>query len=177
MEINDDLPEGIEPYQFKIPLTAVGDPDPALFIHNDPTATPSRSDKEWVREAVAEIKANPERKSEILHVAPSAPALRSLQRSLEQYDGPMPVTKEQWQNFVLQKYWEQAVDIDPKVSKPALDSLAKTSVVGLHSDMQEVNISVRSTVEIESELLQVVSKLLNKKEEKVIEAEEAEWTE
>jgi hypothetical protein len=176
MEINDDLPEGIEPYQFKIPLTAVGDPDPALFITSASPATPSRSDKEWVREAVAEIKANPERKSEILHVAPSAPALRSLQRSLEQYDGPMPVTKEQWQNFVLQKYWEQAIDIDPKVSKPALDSLAKTSVVALHSDMQEVNINIKSTVELEAELLNTVQNLLQKKE-KVIEAEEAEWTE
>jgi hypothetical protein len=96
---------------------------------------------------------------------------------MEKYDGPMPVNKEQWQNFVLQKYYEQANDIDPKISKPALDALARTNVVGLNQDVQEVNISVRSTVEIESELLQVVNSLLNKPKEKVLDAEEGEWTE
>jgi hypothetical protein len=49
--------------------------------------------------------------------------------------------------------------------------------VGLNQDVQEVNISVRSTVEIESELLQVVNSLLNKPKEKVLDAEEGEWTE
>lgn len=177
MEINDDLPEGAEPYQFKIPLTVVGDPDPALFISNTPTAPPSRSDKEWVREAVAEIKANPDRKNEIFHAAPSAPALKTLQRSMDKYDGPMPVTKEQWQNFVLQKYWEQATDLDPKIAKPALDALAKTSTVGLHNDVQEININSRATIDIEAELLQTIQKLVYKP--KAIEGEvaEAEWTE
>ena len=86
----------------------------------------------------------------------------------------MPATKEQWQNFVMQKYFEQANDIDPKISKPALDALAKTNIVALNQEVQEVNISVRSTVEIESELMQVVSALIKKPQEKVIEGES--WT-
>ena len=169
----------ITPYNFAIPLTVQGDPDPMLFMEGNAVVSDPVKDAKWVKAAENTIRANPSAKNEILHSAPSAPALRSLQRSMEKYDGPMPVNKEQWQNFVLQKYFEQANDIDPKISKPALDALARTNVVGLNQEVQEVSISVRSTVEIESELLQVVSTLLNKPKEKVIEAdaEEAEWTE
>ena len=157
-----------------IPLTTKGDPDPMLFIGASRGVSNPVQDKKWVKAAEATIRANPEARSEILHAAPSAPALRSLQRSLEKYEGPMPATKEQWQNFVMQKYFEQANDIDPKISKPALDALAKTNIVALNQEVQEVNISVRSTVEIESELMQVVSALIKKPQEKVIEGES--WT-
>lgn len=167
----------LTPYNFEIPLIVQGDPDPMLFMESHTAVSDPAKDAKWVKAAENTIRANPSAKNEILHAAPSAPALRSLQRSMEKYDGPMPVNKEQWQNFVLQKYYEQANDIDPKISKPALDALARTNVVGLNQEVQEVSISVRSTVEIESELLQVVNNLLNKKEEKVIDAEEAEWTE
>lgn len=163
-------------YNFAIPLTTQGDPDPMLFMQGNAGVSDSAKDRKWVKAAEETIRANPAAKTEILHAAPSAPALRSLQKSLERYDGPMPVTKEQWQNFVLQKYFEQAADPDPKVSKPALDALARTNVVGLNQEVQEVNISVRSTVEIESELLQVVNGLLSKPKEKVIDAEFTQWT-
>lgn len=167
----------ITPYNFPIPLTSQGDPDPMLFMESSAVVSDPVKDAKWAKAAESAIRANPAAKNEILHAAPSAPALRSLQRSMEKYDGPMPVNKEQWQNFVLQKYYEQANDIDPKISKPALDALARTNVVGLNQEVQEVSINVRSTVEIESELLQVVNSLLNKPKEKVIDVEEGLWTE
>lgn len=167
----------ITPYNFAIPLIVQGDPDPMLFMEKNAVVSDPVKDAKWAKAAESAIRANPSAKTEILHAAPSAPALRSLQRSMEKYDGPMPVNKEQWQNFVLQKYYEQANDIDPKISKPALDALARTNVVGLNQEVQEVSINVRSTVEIESELLQVVNNLLNKPKEIVIDAEEGEWTE
>ena len=164
----------LTPYNFEIPLTTQGDPDPMLFLERATAVTDPAKDKKWAKAAEEAIKANPAARNDILHAAPSAPALRSLQRSLEKYEGPMPVSKEQWQNFVMQKYYEQACDLDPKVSKPALDALARTNVVGLNQEVQEVSISVRSTVEIESELLQVVNSLLSKPKEAVI---DGEWSE
>lgn len=149
-------------------------PNPALFLPYENNRPLKPAEKEWVREAIAD----PSKIQE----APSAPAMRVLQRSLEKYDGPMPVSKEQWQNFVMKKYWEQANDIDPKISKPALDALAKTNMVGLHTDVQEININTRATLDIEAELLQTVQKIISKKtalpaETLTDDVLEGEWTE
>jgi hypothetical protein len=164
----DDLADTL--YDFPVILPVEGMPDPALFLE-DETRPLKRAESAWIKTAIEEIKASPEKQEVIIHSAPSAPALKSLQNALQRYEGAMPVTKEQWQNFVMKKYFEQANDLDPKVSKPALDALAKTSMVGLHSDVQEININNRTTLEIEAELLQTIQKLTNKAEEKVIEGE------
>jgi hypothetical protein len=91
----------------------------------------------------------------------------------------MPVTKEQWQNYVMKQYFLQSRDPDPKVSKPALDAIAKTNLVGLHNDVQEININTKSTIELEATLAQKLQQILSKKvnnenEDEVI---EAEWSE
>lgn len=169
MDAYVDTTFDFEPDNISIPLEIEGAPNPALFLPREPDRPLNKEEKKWVQEA----KANPG----IIQEAPSAPALRTLQKQLASYEGPMPATKEQWQNFVLQKYFEQANDFDPKISKPALDALAKTSTVGLHNDVQEININSRATIDIEAELLQTIQKLVSKP--KAIEGEvaEAEWTE
>jgi hypothetical protein len=126
----------------------------ALFLPPEPDRPLTKSEKEWVQEA--------QRNPDLVTSPPSAPALRQLQKHLEKYAGPMPATKEQWQNFVMTKYYELTLDPDPKVSKPALDALAKTNIVGLHTEVQEININTKSTVEIEADLLSLVQRLANK---------------
>lgn len=165
-----EMPGDVIPYDFEVLLSVEGVPNPALFLE-DETRPLKRDENAWVKTAIEEIKATPEKKEDILYTAPSAPALKSLQNALQRYEGAMPVTKEQWQNFVMQKYFEQANDIDPKVSKPALDALAKTSMVGLHEERKEINLEIKSSIELQSELLQTIQKLTSKTEEKVIEGE------
>ena len=80
----------------------------------------------------------------------------------------MPVTKEAWQNYVMQQYYMQSLDPDPKVSKAALDSLAKTSIVGLHEERKEITLELKSTVDLQSEALALLRSLAQR-EEKVIE--------
>jgi hypothetical protein len=83
----------------------------------------------------------------------------------------------------MKQYFLQSRDPDPKVSKPALDAIAKTNIVGLHNDVQEININTKSTIELEATLAQKLQQILTKKktpaEEEPIEAEwsEAEWSE
>jgi hypothetical protein len=71
----------------------------------------------------------------------------------------------------MYKYFELANDADPKISKPALDSLAKTSIVGLHEERQEININTKSTIELQSEALMLLRSIAKRGEEKVIEGE------
>lgn len=145
-------------------------PNAALFLPDEPDRVLTRQEKEWVQEAQknTDIAANP----------PSAPALRSLQKSLNKYSGPMPVTKEQWQNYVMQQYFMLSRDPDPKVSKPALDAIAKTNLVGLHTDVQEININTKSTIELEATLTQKLQQIIQKKNvPQDEEAIEAEWSE
>jgi hypothetical protein len=149
-------------------------PNAALFLKNEPNRPLKKEEKEWVREAVK----NPTNQ-EIINAPPSAPALRALEKQLENYSGTMPVTKEQWQNYVMKQYFLQSRDPDPKVSKPALDAIAKTNLVGLHNDVQEININTKSTIELEATLAQKLQQILSKKvnnenEDEVI---EAEWSE
>jgi hypothetical protein len=90
----------------------------------------------------------------------------------------MPVTKEQWQNYIMKQYFTMTKDADPKVSKPALDALARTNIVGLHTDVQEININTHSTIELEATLAQKLQQIISKKNLPVEEEPiEAEWSE
>lgn len=100
--------------------------------------------------------------------APSLAAERYLNAHFKQYNFDLPVTQAQWQNFVLTKLVEQANDIDPKISKPALDTLAKTSVVGLMVEKTEVSITHRTSDELEATLRSAMRKYLQRDDEKVI---------
>ena len=144
-------------------------PNAALFLVDEPDRALSRKEKEWVQEA----QRNPENTS-LINTPPSAPALRALERQLEKYHGPMPVTKEQWQNYVMKQYFMLSTDPDPKISKPALDALAKTNLVGLHTEVQEININTKSTIELEGELMGLVASVVRRQNEKVIEGEVVE---
>lgn len=148
------------PYDFKIPLSVEGDPDPALFLPKEPDRPLTKAEKSWVQEA----QSNPD----IIQSAPSAPALRALGKQLERYAGPMPASKEQWQNYVMQQYYMQSLDPDPKISKPALDSLAKTSIVGLHEERKEISLEIKSSVELQTEALTLLRSIAARNEEKVI---------
>lgn len=129
-------------------------PNATLFLKSEPDRPLTKNEKEWVQEA--------QKNPDLVTSPPSAPALRQLQKHLEKYAGPMPATKEQWQNYLMKQYFVMSQDPDPKVSKPALDALAKTNIVGLHTEVQEININTKSTVEIEADLLSLVQRLANK---------------
>lgn len=94
---------------------------------------------------------------------PTPAAQAALERQLARFNFVVPGSKEQWQSYIMYKYFELSLDPDPKISKPALDALAKTNIVGLHEDKQEISITTKSTVEIETELLTLIQRLVNKK--------------
>lgn len=143
-------------------------PDPRLFLKDEGPRALNKAEKEWVASA-AQAARNPEEIQKAISTAPTLPALRALELTLKKYDAPLPATKEAWQAFVMAKYFEQANDIDPKISKPALDALAKTNVVGLHQEVQEININTKTTIELEGELMQKINQILRRQNEKVIE--------
>ena len=99
---------------------------------------------------------------------PSLAAQRYLEEHLSHYNFDLPVTQTQWQNFVLTKLFQQANDPDTKISKAALDSLAKTSVVGLMVEKTEVNITHRTSEELNHLLKSAMDKYV-RHGEKVIE--------
>ena len=163
MDAYYDPSTGFTPVDFSIPLQLAGEPDASLFLPKEPDRPLNKAEKSWVQEA----QQNPTLQA----TPPSAPALRALQKSLDRYAGPMPVTKEQWQNYVMQQYYMQSMDPDPKVSKAALDSLAKTSIVGLHEERKEITLELKSTVDLQSEALTLLRSLAQRGNEKVIEGE------
>jgi hypothetical protein len=144
-------------------------PNAALFLKSEPDRPLTKNEKEWVQEA--------QKNPDLVTSPPSAPALRQLQKHLEKYAGPMPATKEQWQNYLMKQYFVMSQDPDPKVSKPALDALAKTNIVGLHTEVQEININTRSTIELEATLAQKLQQIIQKKNITQEEPIEAEWSE
>ena len=152
----------LPPEDLPIPLEVRGTPDPALFLPKEADRPLNKAEKAWVQEA----QNNPEIRRE----PPSAPALKALGRAMERFAGPIPVTKEQWQGYVMQQYYMQSMDPDPKISKAALDSLAKTSIVGLHEERKEITLELKSTVDLQSEALALLRSLAQR-EEKVIEHE------
>jgi len=163
MDIYIDHSYDFEPYDFAIPLTVEGISNAALFLPKEGERVLTRSEKEWVKEAVArpELRAEP----------PSAPALRALGKQLDRYAGPMPTTKEAWQNYVMQQYYLQSLDPDPKVSKPALDSLARTSLVGLHEERKEISLEIKTNVELQTEALTLLKSIAARQNEKVIDGD------
>lgn len=124
-------------------------------------ATPE--DKEWAEKTAQE--------GARLTKAPSLAAEKYLKTHFGQYNFDLPTTQGQWQNFVLTKLVHQANDPDPKVSKPALDTLAKTSTVGLMIERTELSITHKTSDELEKTLRQAMQRYLNKPNEKVIEGE------
>ena len=117
---------------------------------------------------------NPEERAWLLQqpTNPSPPptpaAQAALERQLARFNFVVPGSKEQWQSYVMYKYFEQTLDPDPKISKPALDALAKTNIVGLHEDKQEINITTKSTIELQSEALALLRSIARRGGEKVI---------
>lgn len=158
-----DPDTGFTPSDFSIPLQPAGEPDASLFLPKEPDRPLTKQEKEWVKTAQTnpELKASP----------PSAPALRALQNSLAKFAGPMPVSKEAWQNYVMQQYYMQSLDPDPKVSKAALDSLARTSIVGLHEERKEISLEIKSTIDLQAEALTLLRSIAQRNNEKVIEGE------
>ena len=163
MDAYYDPPADYVPNDFSIPLICEGAPDASLFLPKEPDRPLNKAEKEWVKVAQTnpQVQASP----------PSAPALRALQNSLSKFAGPMPVSKEQWQNYVMQQYYLQSLDPDPKISKAALDSLAKTSIVGLHEERKEITLELKSTIDLQSEALTLLRSLAQRNNEKVIEGE------
>ena len=123
----------------------------------------TESDLEWVHETVTQgQKTSP---------APSPAAERYLRTAFKQYDFDMPVSESQWRNFVLTKWYQQAQDPDPKVAKPALDSIAKSVAANLMVEKREISISTRSDEDLNKELKSLFTTLRAKANEKVIEGE------
>ena len=115
---------------------------------------PTQEDKAWAEQTVQTgAKTTP---------APSLAAEKYLKSHFSQYNFDLPTTQGQWQNFVLTKLVGQANDPDPKISKPALDTLAKTSTVGLMVERTELSITHRSSDELEKTLKLAMQRYLNK---------------
>lgn len=80
---------------------------------------------------------------------------------------PMLDDKLGWQNHVMDKLYEFSINPDPKVALPALDKLAKTSVVGLTEEKPQVVLSLKSTSELQDEAMALIRRIVER-EEKVI---------
>jgi len=89
---------------------------------------------------------------------PSFAAQRALDAHLAKFDFIVPGSQDQWQSYIMYKYFELSLDPDPKISKPALDALAKTSVVGLSVDKQEISISNVTTEEVDKRLKEALQR-------------------
>ena len=121
---------------------------------DDMPLNPTQEDKTWVEQTVQTgAKTTP---------APSLAAEKYLKTHFGQYNFDLPTTQGQWQNFVLTKLVGQANDPDPKISKPALDTLAKTSTVGLMVERAELSITHKSSEELEKTLKLAMQRYLNK---------------
>ena len=110
----------------------------------------SPEDKQWLAEKAMNAQST--------SPPPSYAAERFFKSQLDRFNFVMPANQEQWQNYVMYKYFELSLDPDPKVSKPALDSLAKSSIVGLTAEKTEININALPTADLEKELLTALKK-------------------
>lgn len=159
----NDAPETLEELHFSIPLgpppvDAIDILARASFKNGLPPTEKDEpltaSDKAWMLEKAK----NPNTPIP----APSFAAQRALQKHLSLYDFIVPGTQDQWQSYVMYKYFELTLDPDPKISKPALDALAKTSVVGLMVEKQEISIVHKSTEELEGALKDAIDRYIGK---------------
>lgn len=163
--LDSDFWSGDTPEAIDIPLVSEGKGSAALFLGDRPL---NKQDEQWLKSAASAIRKDPEAQKTIAATAPTRTALTALDNAINKFSGPMPGTREGWQNFVMSKYFELANDIDPKVSKPALDSLARTTAVGLHEERVEVSLEVKSNVDLQVETLDLLRRLAARSEEKVI---------
>ena len=163
----DDWYEDAEPPNFLVPLDLPFVDAKEIFEKTSfksgalPTSQEvplSQADRSWI----VQKGLNPETPVQ----PPSYAAQRALDRHLQQFDFVVPGSQDQWQSYIMYKYFELSLDPDPKISKPALDSLAKSSIVGLSAEKTEININALPTAELEKELLTALKKYSG---EKVIE--------
>lgn len=164
-ELDDWAPDGAEeghplPLDARCPMSEVfaRETFKAGTLPSDKEVPLSTEDKQWL----AQKATIPENTSP----PPSYAAERFFKSQLDRFNFVMPATQDQWQNYVMYKYFELSLDPDPKISKPALDSLAKSSVVGLATEKTEININTLATADLEKELLTAIKRFSG---EKVIE--------
>ncbi len=132
-------------------------------IPEEPLGPVSQEDIDWAEETVSH--------GQKISPPPSPIAERYLKAAFKHYDFDMPVTEAQWQNFVLSKWYQMATNADPKVAKPALDSIAKSSAANLMVEKREISITSRSDEELNKELRDLFKALKDKTNERVIEGE------
>jgi len=106
---------------------------------------------------------------QIFHAAPTAPEKPRtlgtaivLEKMLAKHDYVLDDPSSKMRNYVVFKLFEHAESDDPKISLKALEYLAKSSEVGLFSDKIEVNITQKTTVELESELTSLIKNISNR---------------
>lgn len=158
---------------FDIPIGPVPIAHLAAVFHSDAfqsglipeeSAGPLTSeDIAWVGQTVAS--------GQKVSPAPSQAAERYLKSAFRQYDFDMPVTQEQWQNYVLTQWYRQSQDPDPKVSKAALDSIAKSSAANLMVEKKEISITTKTDADLNKELKELFTTLRAKASERVIEGD------
>lgn len=115
---------------------------------------------------------------QIYHAGPLAPSKPStlgaavvLEKMLNKHDYVLNDPANKMRNYVVFKLFEHAESDDPKISLKALEYLAKSSEVGLFSDKIEVNITQKTTVELETELTTMLKNISNRGNLGVIDAE------
>lgn len=132
-------------------------------IPEDETTPLTFEDHAWIQKTVEEgTKSTP---------APSVAAERYLRKAFSEYAFDMPVTESQWRNFVLTKWYQQANDPDPKVSKAALDSIAKSCAANMMVERKEINVTNVTDEDLKKDLRNMFQQLLSKAQERVIEGE------
>lgn len=158
----DDWYEDAEPPNFLVPLDLPFVDAKEIFEKTSfksgalPTSQEvplSQADRSWI----VQKGLNPETRVQ----PPSYAAQRALDRHLQQFDFVVPGSQDQWQSYIMYKYFELSLDPDPKISKPALDALAKTSIVGLTVERQEISISNVTNEELDKRLKDALGKYSN----------------
>ena len=157
-EFQNGLPPAPPPPPPKLPKPPP-EPRPKPIVVKEPEKL-SDAEMAWVNETLEN--------GQPLAPAPSRAAEKYLRTEFKRYDFPMPVTEEQWKNFVLMKWYTLANDPDPKIAKAALDSIAKSSAANLMVEKKEINITTRSDEELNKELKDLFASLKAKASEKVI---------
>lgn len=157
-----------EDFDFSIPLSFDEEGSNALFL---PDRAPDKKDTAWLKQTKEAIKSGAMSIDEAKKQAPTRTVLTALENQVNRYAGPMPGDKTGWQNYIMSRYFELSQDLDPRVSKPALDSLAKTSVVGLMETKVEVSVTTKSETEITSEALMLLRKIAGRESEEILDGD------
>ena len=73
--------------------------------------------------------------------------------------------------FLLQNQIPRATNEDPKIAKPALDSIAKSCAANLMVEKKEISVTNVTDEELKKDLRNMFQQLLSKTQERVIEGE------